>query len=95
MRKPLREKLRRNGTLRKLVRERSEGRCAKCQTYDSRGEADHVVPLWCGGSDTADNMQWLCRRCHLTKTVGETPIRAKTDRLASRHELTKQRRAIR
>ena len=88
-------KFKRNAALRKRVRERSEGHCAKCGAYDARGESDHIVALWCGGSDALENLQWLCRHCHLHKTVGETPIRAKTDRLANRHELTRQRRAIR
>jgi 5-methylcytosine-specific restriction endonuclease McrA len=92
-RQPLKPK--RSSGLRKIVRERSQGICAKCGRYDAKGESDHIQPLWCGGADTLSNLQWLCRRCHLGKTVGETPIRAKADRLAARAELTRQRRAIR
>lgn len=94
-RKPLRAKIVRNKALRAKVFARDEGRCAICGMFDSRWQHDHTVPLFLGGADTLENSRTLCRRHHLEKSVGETPIRAKTDRLAARAELTKQRRAIR
>jgi len=94
-RSSLRPKIVRNKRLRAQVFERDQGRCAVCDIYDAKWEADHIQALWQGGSDTLDNLQTLCRRHHLEKSVGHVPIRAKTDRLAARHELTRKRRAIR
>jgi 5-methylcytosine-specific restriction endonuclease McrA len=51
--------------------------------------------LWEGGKDVLDNMQTLCRRHHRDKTSDATPVRAKTDRLRAREDLTKKRREIR
>ena len=82
----------RNRLLRKKVHERDQGICACCGRYDAKWQADHKNPLWQGGKDHIDNLQTLCRHCHLSKTVGETPVRAKTDRLAARHEQTKRRK---
>lgn len=47
--------------------------CQKCGLLTSLqiGEADHIVPLHMGGSDTIDNMQWLCKPCHEAKTEEE------------------------
>lgn len=84
----------RNPFLRKLVYERDGGVCALCGKYDAKWERDHIVPLWEHGQDNLDNSQTLCRSCHLRKSVGETPIRAKTDRLRARHDLTERRRKI-
>ena len=84
--------MKRNTLLRKRVFERDQGICAKCGRFDAKWEADHLVALWTGGKDALDNMQTLCRRCHLAKSVGETPVRAKTDRLRARHELTQKRK---
>lgn len=92
--KPPVAKPRRNTLLRKRVFERDGGICAKCGRFDAKWEHDHIVALWSGGKDDLDNSQTLCRRCHLGKSVGETPVRAKTDRLRERHRLTQRRRAI-
>jgi len=86
--------VKRNPRLRKIIREKSEGFCAECGQYDAKGECDHILPLFLGGQDRLENLRWLCRRCHLEKSIGETPVRAKSDRLRLRHELTKRRRAI-
>lgn len=86
--------MRRNALLRKRVLERDQGICRVCGRYDAKWQSDHVQPLWQGGKDELDNLQTLCRRHHLAKSVGETPIRAKSDRLRARHELTKRRRAV-
>lgn len=84
----------RNRRLRKLMFDLTGGFCAKCGRFDQKGECDHVVPLWQRGADSIENIQWLCRACHLRKSVGEAPIRAKADRLASRHATMKRRRQI-
>lgn len=85
---------RRNTLLRKRVFERDQGICRVCERYDPKWQHDHIIPLWQGGKDTLENSQTLCRRHHLEKSIGETPVRAKSDRLRLRHELTKRRRAI-
>ena len=84
----------RNKLLRKRVFERDQGFCVVCGAYDSKWQHDHIQELWEGGRDTIENSQTLCRRHHIEKTVGAVPIRAKTDRLAARHDLTKRRRKV-
>lgn len=79
---------------RKSVFARDQGVCAKCGRFDAKFEADHIVALWEGGKDALDNLQTLCRHCHLQKTVGEAPLRAKADRLRVRHDATLRRRQI-
>jgi 5-methylcytosine-specific restriction endonuclease McrA len=93
-RSALRPKIVRNRRLRELVFARDEGRCCDCGKYDPKWEMDHDLALWRGGADDIDNCVTRCRHCHLRKTVGETPIRAKADRLRARSELTKKRRAL-
>lgn len=85
----------RNKLLRRRVFERDAGICAICHRYDAKWQHDHIIPLWSGGKDDLENAQTLCRHCHMQKSIGETPVRAKTDRLRERHEITKSRRAIR
>ena len=84
----------RNRLLRKLVFERDAGICIDCGKYDPKWEADHDVALWSGGRDTLANLVTRCRHHHLSKTVSEAPVRAKTDRLRERHDLTQRRRKI-
>lgn len=43
----------------------------KCATWRNSLHTDHVVPTWQGGSDTADNYQYLCANCHEDKTFAE------------------------
>ena len=81
--------------LRGKVFERDAGFCCDCKKFDARWEVDHDTALWRGGADDIDNCVTRCRRCHLRKTGADVPVRAKTDRLATRHELTRTRRAIR
>ncbi len=88
------EPLKRNRYLRAKVLERDKGICADCGRYSAKWEHDHVVPLHLGGSDTLDNSVTKCRACHKRKSNGELTVKAKTDRLAERHALTRQRRSI-
>ena len=41
--------------------------CKGCVPHPDRFEADHVIPLAKGGSDTLDNMRAAHRRCNSTK----------------------------
>lgn len=91
----LKSRARRNSLIRRKVYERDGGICAKCGRYDPKWQHDHILALWSGGKDTLENSQTLCRNHHIEKSIGETPVRAKTDRLRDRDELTKRRRQIR
>ena len=47
----------------------------RCQNIDcgkaGRLEVDHIIPLAQGGRDDPDNLQTLCRSCHMEKTAQE------------------------
>ena len=57
--------------VRRQVLDRDGWRCVKCGKA-GRPEVDHVLPLHLGGDAWAlDNLQTLCRACHIQKTRGE------------------------
>lgn len=56
-----------------VVRDRS--RCVQCGS-SNQVEIDHIVPVWAGGEDDADNLETLCRVCHRAKTSREHAQRA-------------------
>ena len=57
--------------VRKVVLERDGYRCRSCGCA-GKLEVDHVVALADGGDTWAsDNLQTLCRRCHIKKTANE------------------------
>ena len=76
------------GRVRRAVLERDGWRCRKCGRA-GRLEVDHVVPLKRGGDPLAlDNLQALCRACHIEKTRREnrrppTPAEAAWRRLVA------------
>jgi 5-methylcytosine-specific restriction endonuclease McrA len=39
-----------------------------CAVITISGEVDHKIPLEQGGTDHEDNLQYLCKPCHVTKT---------------------------
>lgn len=43
-------------------------RCIACGKQ-GKLEVDHIVPLSCGGTNTIDNIQPLCRRCNASKSA--------------------------
>lgn len=45
--------------------------CEKCGRRGRALEVDHVIPLSEGGTSDPDNLQALCRDCHLAKTRRE------------------------
>ena len=66
---PLRRK--RWAAVRRAVFERDGWRCVECGKA-GRLECDHVVPLDRGGDPwDPDNLQTLCRSCHIEKTRRE------------------------
>ncbi|MGO3325329.1 HNH endonuclease [Gordonia sp. (in: high G+C Gram-positive bacteria)] len=55
--------------------------CATCGRDDTTLELDHINNNAEGGTDTIDNAQWLCPRCHSEKTRAEA-IRGRARRAA-------------
>ena len=77
---------RRWSIVRRAVFERDGYRCVACGRA-GRLECDHVTPLGRGGDPwDPNNLQTLCRSCHIEKTRGEnrrepTPAEAAWDTL--------------
>lgn len=42
-------------------------------------ECDHKTPLAKGGTDTAENLQALCKRCHEVKTAKDCGIKLRVE----------------
>ena len=62
--------------LRSQVLIRDGWRCWRCERYGN--EVDHIRPLQFGGIATdPNNLQTLCRACHIAKTRGENRQRWK------------------
>ena len=61
---------RRWARVRRVVLDRDGWRCRACGRYGN--EVDHVIPLERGGEPFAtENLQALCRTCHIEKTAAE------------------------
>lgn len=61
--------------LRKVVLQRDAGLCQPCRTKGTLTPAnivDHIIPKAEGGFDDMDNLQVICRRCHIEKTAKES-----------------------
>lgn len=56
--------------LRMHVFDRDGWQCVQCGRR-GRLECDHKIPREAGGSDDMDNLQTLCRRCHIQKTKAD------------------------
>lgn len=53
-----------------------DNKCLKCGTIEDI-EADHIIPLSKGGSNTIDNIQPLCKSCNCSKyNVDDTDYRS-------------------
>jgi 5-methylcytosine-specific restriction protein A len=60
--------------LRKIILDRDMGLCQPCQATGRvtlAREVDHTIPKAEGGTDDQDNLQAICRACHLTKSKAE------------------------
>ena len=74
----------RNPTLRYHATRQLPMYCTTCHATQ-RLELDHIVPLSQGGTDTLDNAQWLCHRCHARKTGRESAAGRRYLRPPERH----------
>lgn len=52
---------------RRIVLDRDDYQCRNCQSR-YRLEVDHIKPIGRGGTHDFDNLQTLCRTCHIVKT---------------------------
>lgn len=71
---------------------RQNARCPRCdQRLVVKGANEvkiideHLQPLSMGGLNDLANRQLWCKKCSATKTAGETPIRAKSNRVRAKH----------
>ena len=53
---------------REFVWNRDGGCCQNCSSRDNL-QFDHVIPLALGGSNTAENIELLCRKCNQAKSA--------------------------
>lgn len=55
--------------IREILFQRDEGYCRACGVFDEKWEADHILPVFKGGSGLGiENYQTLCPYCHKNKT---------------------------
>src|SRR6266581_2747923 len=47
---------------------KGSGNCPHCGTWRLRLHRDHIIPRWKGGTNTSENIQYLCANCHEDKT---------------------------
>jgi hypothetical protein len=64
--------------LRRLVIQRSNGRCEYCHLAQTGQEAtfhiDHIIPVTAGGQTVAENLALACVSCSLRKSARQTAI---------------------
>ena len=64
----------------------SDGICARSWCERPASDVDHIIPLWCGGSNRDSNLEALCVDCHALKTKAEASARAKVNRIEKKAE---------
>ena len=57
--------------IRQRIALRDQFACQICGRLTLKGEVDHIVPLFLGGSNADANMQWLDKECHKAKSERE------------------------
>ena len=53
---------------------KQNGKCNICQkkfVISDQADLDHIVPKFRGGSNAQDNLQLLCKTCHIQKSIKE------------------------
>ena len=58
-------------TMRMFVLHRDDYKCRACGTRGKPLQIDHVTPVNAGGKTVPENLQALCRGCHIAKTRRE------------------------
>ena len=71
-------------TLRLVIVSRSGGICEREGCENEAREIDHIVPVASGGTNDEDNLQNICRICHVEKTGTDIKGIRKADRLAGK-----------
>ena len=70
--------------IRQQVFNRDQGFCRSCGVYDEYWQADHILPVFMGGSARGlDNFQTLCLDCHKSKTYSFAHHKAISSHAAS------------
>ena len=65
-----RKRMKLSETKRRIIACSQQWKCNLCKNLlDARFDVDHVLSLCLGGTDTFDNLQVLCARCHSKKTM--------------------------
>lgn len=58
-----------NSIIRSTLFKRDQGFCRNCGVFDTKWQADHIIPVAKGGGGcTISNLQTLCLHCHKEKT---------------------------
>ena len=57
---------------RKQIIHKQKGRCNMCHEKKKKFEIDHIIPLNQKGTNELNNLQALCKKCHLMKTEKES-----------------------
>ena len=57
--------------IRERIGLRDEYTCQMCGHVTARGEVDHRTPLYAGGGNNIENLQYLCKPCHKIKSDRE------------------------
>ena len=64
-----------NYVIRDNILKRDKGYCSCCGVYSANWQADHIIPVFLGGSACGlDNFQTLCEDCHKEKTYNDFHI---------------------
>jgi 5-methylcytosine-specific restriction endonuclease McrA len=76
--------------MRVRIFDKALGLCHLCglrigATEGEKWHVEHLKPLWEGGKDDESNMAPAHINCHATKSKGEAPAKAKTDRQRDKH----------
>ena len=86
-----------SGLKRTRIFDTNNGDCCICHLPIKVGDKwiiEHIKPLWLGGADDETNMFPAHERCAIAKTIGEAPIKAKSDRQRAKHLGIKKPRKI-
>lgn len=68
------------------VKRRDQYTCQCCKRVTEQGQCDHRIPESQGGKSVMENLQWLCKPCHDTKTLRESGVKLKLSREERRQQ---------